>query len=414
MTTRSLLLLPKHALCLQLDLQKTRFIGNNLKRACAKSLLLHLLYSRGVLPCPVGELLISSESDHSETISLEYENSETGKAINNLETVSRNEKKRNCHVTRMQRIMKKHSLKIQQFLNDFDDLFTCIGNATTVDDASIKAVLFTLGPSFTSPREQYLIRFIPPSSSQQEQHVNDKNVDLIEVIHNNNNNNNIKSDDENNNKNNTTWNTIKGEQEIARRTIRLFLQGTCASTFIEDDTSKEKAKVEVSKRNLVDIFDLSRKLCRKSFSSRKMNVAFYISPQACTELFESIATFPSSSLSTTTERSKHTYIYNDALNHDENDDDNEIRRNNIVNHQSSNIFSTGTTNHQLPSKSCFQVRHTFQVKIPTMISKKKNIHRPFVSMDIVPASSSLNNNNLDDIGEGQWITLTKSIKSFRL
>jgi hypothetical protein len=175
-------------------------------------------------------------------------------------------------------------------------------------------------------------------------------------------------------------NSLKVEKEISRRTIRLFLQGTCLSLDDESNNNNENGKTK--KKKNVDIFELSRKLCRKSLSSRKMNVAFYVSVTACKDMFQYTAPL------------NHTIVH-----------DNDAR----------NLDSTLVAASGRPTG--FQVRHKFEVKTPQMISKKKGIHRPFVIMDIVPASSSSAHDlDLGDggLGQGQWITLTKSIKGFRL
>jgi hypothetical protein len=335
--------LPDHALRLRLDLQKTRLVSNVLRKACARSLFLHLLYSRGVLPCPAEQLLLDTPT--SET-TLDHEATTTTTSSGNTTTVT---KKRKLHVIKAERVMRKNSLKVQQVLHDFDSIFTMTSSGT---EDSVKAVLFTLGPSFTSPREQYLIRFIP-------HHSQDNDVAAQEPF--------------------GYENSLKVEKEISRRTIRLFLQGTCLS--LDDESNNNNKGDKPKKKENVDIFELSRKLCKKSLSSRKMNVAFYVSVTACKDMFQYTAPL------------NHTIVHDD---------------------DAGNLDSTLVCR---PNPTGFQVRHKFDVKTAQMISKKKGIHRPFVIMDIVPAFSS-SAHDLDlgdgDLGQGQWITLTKSIKGFRL
>ena len=229
--------LPHYALRLRLDLQKTQNISNILKKACARSIFLHILYSRGILPCPPEELLLFISSEAT--------------PVHDTASNGQYSKKRKLQVIKTERVMRKNGQKVQSLLNDYDGVFTMLAHL----DESVKAVLYTIGPSFTSPREQYLIRFVPPS---------EENTVQETLVH---------------------EHISKLEKEIARRTIRLFLSETTESSVNTD--------LNTGKKN-VDVFELSRKLCSKSLSSRKMNVAFFLSDSACNRMFHHCTQSPTS------------------------------------------------------------------------------------------------------------------------
>jgi hypothetical protein len=66
-----------------------------------------------------------------------------------------------------------------------------------------------------------------------------------------------------------------------------------------------------------------------------------------------------------------------------------------------------------PNDACLVVRRNFSIRTPRMVSKRKNIHRPFVILDIAPMkSASSSDENFQEQG-GQWMSLRRTLKGFR-
>ena len=150
--------IPSHALVKSLELKKSSHIRDFLKASCAKSILSHVLFSRGVIPCPADHLL--NAKDRIKKSKKENESSGVG---------SKRKRKRSDAVR--ERKYEKHGEQLQSVFSALDAIFRIhcsidigtdesnIDNEQLNEDSAVKALLITLGPSFSSPREQYLIRF---------------------------------------------------------------------------------------------------------------------------------------------------------------------------------------------------------------------------------------------------------------
>mmetsp|Transcript_14077 Transcript_14077/g.21086 ORF Transcript_14077/g.21086 Transcript_14077/m.21086 type:complete len:368 (-) Transcript_14077:459-1562(-) len=148
--------IPSHALVKNLELKKSSRINDFLKVACASSILSHVIFSRGIIPCPADHLLSAKER---------IKNSK-----NMTTTTVAMAKKRKRSDTVRERKYEKHGEQLQAILSALDIIFclnTCsdgndenkTDNLKIAEESAVKAVMITLGPSFSSPREQYLIRF---------------------------------------------------------------------------------------------------------------------------------------------------------------------------------------------------------------------------------------------------------------
>jgi hypothetical protein len=127
---------------------------------------------------------------------------------------------------------------IISILKDLDDLFDVTSKQSNEGERSsgVKAVLITLGPSFNSPREQYLIRFHCSDNDD------DQSLPPLHVQH-------------------------RLEQEISRRATREIIKGT-----LQDEYS--------------NMFELPTARGAGCQSAMKVNIAFLLSKSAAKALFE--------------------------------------------------------------------------------------------------------------------------------
>eukprot|EP00557_Chaetoceros_sp_GSL56_P006811 CAMPEP_0176495338 /NCGR_PEP_ID=MMETSP0200_2-20121128/10593_1 /TAXON_ID=947934 /ORGANISM="Chaetoceros sp., Strain GSL56" /LENGTH=325 /DNA_ID=CAMNT_0017893189 /DNA_START=338 /DNA_END=1315 /DNA_ORIENTATION=- len=143
-----------------LHLHKCSEIYDFLKAACSKCIFKYVLFSRGVVPFPVDELLRYSK---------EHENENAANDI--IHGVSAAKKQTRSEIVN-RRKYEKLTQQINSILSDIDAVFrlkkdggdeksTFRDNDETSKSSpsGVKAVLITIGPSFSSPNEQYLIRF---------------------------------------------------------------------------------------------------------------------------------------------------------------------------------------------------------------------------------------------------------------
>jgi hypothetical protein len=148
--------IPSHALVKSLELKKSFRINDFLKAACASSILSHVIFSRGIIPCP---------ADHLLSVKDRIKNS---KHMSEGTTTVGMTKKRKRSDTVRERKYEKHGEQLQAILSALDIIF-CLNNdgndekktenLKIPEESAVKAVMITLGPSFSSPREQYLIRY---------------------------------------------------------------------------------------------------------------------------------------------------------------------------------------------------------------------------------------------------------------
>jgi hypothetical protein len=147
--------IPPHALHINLQLSKSSEIPSYLKAASVKEVLKYILFSRGVFPIQPDDLLRHMEQWHNESLE---------------EGIERNRK---VSAIRQRRKYQKYGQQLQNVLKDIDDLFKdCNVMNHEKNRIDIKAILITLGPTFSSPREQYVLRFLDwgpmPSTSTSE------------------------------------------------------------------------------------------------------------------------------------------------------------------------------------------------------------------------------------------------------
>ena len=170
--------IPQHAMSRNLELRKSTHVHDFLKNACAKSIFKHILFSRGIIPCPVDEILKTVEEKVDCADSRRTGRSETNVA----HTAGRSRKRERSRMSQERKCIRKyekHGEQIRSVLEAFDALFgetetkrtysgggdedqskaITFSTARRATSVRCKAILITIGPSFSSPREQYLIRF---------------------------------------------------------------------------------------------------------------------------------------------------------------------------------------------------------------------------------------------------------------
>lgn len=136
--------IPQHALHINLQLSKSSEIPSYLKAASVKEVLKFILFSRGVYPIQPDDLLRHMEQWNNESF---------------REGIM--ERNRKVSDIRQRRKYQKYGQQLQKLLNDIDDLFNYSDILNHENNCfDIKAILITLGPTFSSPREQYILRFL--------------------------------------------------------------------------------------------------------------------------------------------------------------------------------------------------------------------------------------------------------------
>ncbi len=144
--------IPTHALNPKLELRKSPFIHDFMKAACAKNIFNHVLFSRGVIPCPVDQIINISDKIN--------EDRADSHGVIGAPVIGKKRKRKD---TVRERKYEKHGMQIRSVLDSLDIIFNMnshiMDSTETIQSSECKAVLITVGPSFSSPKEQYLIRF---------------------------------------------------------------------------------------------------------------------------------------------------------------------------------------------------------------------------------------------------------------
>uniref|UniRef100_A0A6T7GJ10 Uncharacterized protein n=1 Tax=Attheya septentrionalis TaxID=420275 RepID=A0A6T7GJ10_9STRA len=323
--------IPEHAVRLRLSLAKSPVLTANIKFAAMQALLLHILYTRGVIPCLAQELL-----------------SLKTKATPQF---SRDESSNGCKKQPRKEERKRRA--VLQCASELEALLTDLNQVFDQNCSQITSVVMTLGPSIMSPREQYVIVFHDAASvgldgefiTEQRKRIGISNRNEFAMQK------NAASKD-------------KIQREISRRIIQEFLRGTMeASNMFASPVAKVPP------------------------SSRKLNIAFLFkndSPAQFNHLSKkNVMKCPS----------KEKENIQSKTNVSKNDEKAQILNN--------------------PNDACLVVRRNFSIRTPRMVSKKKNIHRPFVILDIAPMkSASSSDENFQEQG-GQWMSLRRTLKGFR-
>lgn len=368
---------PKHALHLRLHLKKSPSLSDEIKEATVRAVLFHVLYSRGVVPMPAEELLRIYEERQQRAA-----NSEVNEKLKRL--------------TKSDRKIMKFGGQLSCFLSDLHllfgtgqdngerALFCCNGT----NSSEVRCVVITLGPSFASPREQYVIRFhsqsledvmtssnpcvvtkpynmepeAPPTSLLDAKAVSRSRVKVM-------------------------------ERELSRRFVREFLRGTLDPKYAFMFSASSCSSAAGSSR----------------YGSLKVNVAVLLRDNRMGwNMIQPRCTMSS------------------------NEEENLATDKTPICGTKGDMDGGYETNHNTLSNRLV-VRRNFVVRVPRMISKKKERHRPFVVLDVVP-SFLLSSNPLSVMNEGAvdnsdssavytddfhvsetdtWVSLRSTLKGFR-
>jgi len=390
--------MPNHAMIQTLELKKSFTLPDFIKAAAVKAVLTHVLFSRGAIPCPAEHLLkkvqhqdvsglatpISSDK-RMDVYGVKEEMSE-GEKLNQVEssvsgrtaaTITRNiplRRKRGDIIR--DRKYEKHGLQIQSVLHDIQTIFgvtiddnkeamvdananintnrrghvdsnSCHRNFRTMEESSgIKAVLITLGPSFHSPREQYILRFHSWQTKTSECNKRDESLSPSQI---------------------PLSKRKKLEQEIGLRCVRELINGSLEE---EHYTMFEARGGGVNGQN----------------ASIKVNIACLmqadavealLNPQSDSPLITGM--IPSSESDDSIENSTGAPPFNG------------ISKTMTDVHAAPSAYTHPTpfqpfTSHSLSSgRPRFTIQRNLEVKQPRMFSKSRGIHRPFAVLDIIPS-----------------------------
>ena len=139
--------LPPHALYLSVDLRRRRIVDPFLRRAAIRSALFYILHSRGTFPQSAEEIL--------EFYTKERSGADAGSSVREEDSAGAGfRSRRRRRTTRAERKLLKAGGDLAALCDDLDAVFGALSSC-----GSIASALITLGPSFASPREQYVIRF---------------------------------------------------------------------------------------------------------------------------------------------------------------------------------------------------------------------------------------------------------------
>jgi len=292
------------------------------------------------------------------------------------------------------------------------------------EDEDMKAVLITIGPSFASPREQYLLRFY--SWSRQRQNTNSSTRNRSDshnsrgVCHRLNGTPTPTPERQKTERQQQQQQQRKRmEQEIGRRSVRELIQGTL---------SEEHSKT----------FETTSSSGGGS-GGTKVSIAVLLTKDAINSLFDSSSVYSPSS-------------------HCEGEDGcgttnaspNNVRKrpHSILSSssqmamippiQKNNVYGRDNDTDTADITNRIVIRRNFDIKTPRILSKRRNLHRPFVVFDVIPMMKPPSDCGLkeeeketedggdsgtkprnDDVGfwleDGDtWVSLNSFIKGFRI
>jgi len=334
--------IPQHALHINLQLSKSSEIPSYLKAASVKEVLKYILYSRGVHPIQSDDLLKQMEQWKNDSFKGGMEH--TRRKVSDI---------------RQRRKCQKYGQQLQNVLKDIDDLFKyCDDVNHETNNVDIKAILITLGPTFSSPREQFILRFLewdPISYSS--------NIGRNAVPY------HVKE---------------RLQTEIGRRTVREIVLGS-----LQEDYMSMFQQHKGSERSTTS-------------SCRKVNIAAFVTESALDALFHqqcSISDFSK------------TLSFNETTNDSTKSMGSDTNASNSGAHDKANDMLGDSFAPR------YTVQRHFELRIPRMYSKRKG-HRPFVVLDVMPMlrpSLDITDDAPQMIDKDCiWITLKSCIKGFKI
>jgi len=250
-------------------------INSFVKRTVVKSVLFHVLYSRGVIPMPVDELLTTVDEFQKQQNQAQFNHNEDPSLCpsSNQHPLPRpppqNRSRRNADTFKKRKLLKAGK-ELIPIINDIEDIFRDSTSTTSLTDAAessymdidvgspskttnfpicaensdgsignhISAVVITLGSSIMTPKEQYIIHF--PSSWSVDKFSNNQQHQLSSLL--------LLTDSTNNRK--------RYENEIARRCVReIICSGSNNNIFSIPSKTAHSYQVRIAilaTRNSVD------------------------------------------------------------------------------------------------------------------------------------------------------------------
>jgi len=275
--------IPADAVTLRLALRNSDTVPTHLRGACTKSILFHILYSRGVFPCPAEDVLrrcpstVAAAVGGTGEVNDGYGQLSAGgeEAVEPSSKLSlpqtamgvrerRLRQRRRGAVARVERKIHREAERLRSLLDDLDRLL--FEDDTTENDGDddgrrrkrrcgdVKAVSIALGRSSANPKERYLLRFhswprthttASPgiTTAVTDRTTSDRKAEARR----------------------------KMEHEIGRRSVREFIRGTTAQTaedpstaFVDSScsggagTTKVTVSVLLTKDAVDSLFDTER------------------------------------------------------------------------------------------------------------------------------------------------------------
>ena len=380
-----------NAIHIELPLRKSSTIPSYLKHACTVALIKHLLYVKKIIPLPPDDLLNDyyNELQHNEQrdttsfqihvdekVNHHHHSKHQDNEINDNTTTSNVNKKSKRKDMTAQRKLYKCGEQLHFLLQDLNQIFNHKMNDNNNNNNSnnIKAVVITIGPSFHSPREQYVIRFHSwnHDSSKTGQNVVEQTMSSQKVV------------------------MERLKNEISRRVIREFIKGIIESDDIDikneqvDNRNVNKLSTETTSSNhnhdniqtninhIQNETTTNKRMKKSSRLRSKRNIR-----QNYTH-HNSIGNSLSNLKLSVACLVCHDSINNNDVFHQQHD----YTLNNIQFPQT--VMSTTIPSHV--SVPRFVIERDFVIKVPRMVSKKYKIYRPFVFMDIRPMLNPINTN----------------------
>jgi len=449
---------PQHALNIQLELHKSSSINDFLKRASVKAFILHLIWIRKIFPCPPNDVLneykrsiiynndnVNERGNDDGDGDCNYENENSvDNYINGTNHTHRRTNQETQHQGRSSYKRKRSEMAFHRKLiksgEQLHDLFHSIDIIFGTDereggkdaikekqtlnkgadtaavakkkDSGVKAVLITIGPSFNSPREQYIIRFHSWSSNTEESILSQSKSSVTD-------------DDSTSFKTQTIPPKSvlqRLEKEISRRVVREFIQGSLQNGYCKMFETRGGGNSSINSSNS---------------SSLKINVACLLKEESVQDLFHNMMNSMSSTTAAISEfghcdAETEGGVAGKNLAESTSASPNQRDQGNI-NHGQMHVYQNSIYSYSPLQMQRFTMERNFSIKIPRMISKKKEIHRPFVVMDIIPMMMKKQNPSSSSTGDDgtsekncsmemqpnfvkevndSWISLRSTVKGF--
>jgi len=321
-------------------------------------------------------------------------------------------------IARVDRKVEQNAERLRGVLNDLEELLFLFDNDEDDDDdedgrrrrrhrheeEDVKAVLITLGPSFASPREQYLLRFHSWPRRRRRRNTNFSNRSCRSGVCNGMNGiattattsekqiAEIQQHQQQQQQQQQEQQRKRMEQEIGRRSVREFIQGALSEehskTFETSCSGSSSGGAGGSKVNIAVL------LTKDTINSLFNSTSVYSSPAHCNgeDGYGTTNTSPPDN-----DNMEHAAAGGEGGGTSPVDAVGNVRKrpHSIL---VSSAYGGGTTNSTVIVNRIV-IRRNFDVKTPRIVSKRRNLHRPFVVFDVVPMMKPSSDLRMNEEGE---------------